>query len=68
MNLEDNLYIKPRVLAKSSAEQVIQVKEIAERIGQEIATAEEAREMLKLKGFSDEEVVALASVEAFGVY
>lgn len=25
-------------------------------------------EMLKLKGFSDEEVVALASVEAFGVY
>lgn len=50
VGLEDNLYIKPKVLAKSSAEQVIQVKEIAERIGLEIATAEEARVILKLKG------------------
>jgi len=48
--LEDNVYLRPGVLAKSSAEQVIQIKEIAERLGLELATADEAREMLALKG------------------
>ena len=50
VGLEDNLCIKPKVLAKSSAEQVIQLKEIAERSGLEIATADETRSVLKLKG------------------
>ncbi len=50
VGLEDNVYLKPGVLAKSSAEQVIQIKEIAERLGLEIATADEARQMLSLKG------------------
>lgn len=50
VGLEDNLYIKPGVLAKSSAEQVILTREIAEKLGLEIATAEEAREILKVKG------------------
>ncbi|WP_378953260.1 3-keto-5-aminohexanoate cleavage protein [Pelosinus sp. sgz500959] len=50
VGLEDNLYLKPGVLAKSSAEQVIQIKEIAERLGLEIANADEAREILDLKG------------------
>ncbi len=50
VGLEDNVYLKPGVLAKSSAEQVIQLKEIAERLGLGIATADEAREMLALKG------------------
>lgn len=50
IGLEDNLYIKPGVLAKSSAEQVIQVKEIAERLGLEVASADEARKILSLKG------------------
>lgn len=50
VGLEDNLYLKPGVLAKSSAEQVIQIKEIAERLGLEIASSEEARQILNLKG------------------
>lgn len=50
IGLEDNLYIKPGVLAKSSAEQVVQVKEIAERLGLEVASADEARKILSLKG------------------
>lgn len=50
VGLEDNVYLKPGVLAKSSAEQVVQIKEIAERLGLEIATADEARTMLSLKG------------------
>lgn len=50
VGLEDNLYLKPGVLAKSSAEQVIQIKEIAERLGLEIANSDEARQILDLKG------------------
>ncbi len=50
VGLEDNVYLKPGVLAKSSGEQVVQIKEIAERLGLEIATADEAREILALKG------------------
>lgn len=50
VGLEDNVYLRPGVLAKSSAEQVVQIKEIAERLGLELATADEAREMLALKG------------------
>lgn len=50
VGLEDNLNIRPGVLAKSSAEQVTQMKEIIERLGLEIATPDEAREILALKG------------------
>lgn len=50
VGLEDNLYIKPGVLAKSSAEQVSAVKEIAERLGLQTASSAEAREILQLKG------------------
>ena len=50
VGLEDNVYLRPGVLAKSSGEQVTQLREIAERLGLEIATADEAREILSLKG------------------
>lgn len=50
VGLEDNLYLRPGVLAKSSAEQVTQVFEIAERMGFKIASSSEAREKLRLKG------------------
>lgn len=50
VGLEDNLYLRPGVLAKSSAEQVVQIKEIAERVGLQIATVDETREILQLKG------------------
>lgn len=50
VGLEDNLYLKPGILAKSSAEQVTIIKEIAERMGLEIANPDEARCILGLKG------------------
>jgi len=50
VGLEDNLYLRPRQLAKSNAEHVTQIKEIAERIGLKAATPDEAREILDLKG------------------
>jgi uncharacterized protein (DUF849 family) len=50
VGLEDNLYLRPGVLAKSSAEQVTQIIEIAQRLGLETATPDEARQILGLKG------------------
>ena len=50
VGLEDNLYLRPGVLAKNSGEQVTQIREIAERMGFKIATSAQARETLKLKG------------------
>lgn len=50
VGLEDNVYLKPRVLAKNSGEQVTQIRQIIEAVGGEVATADEAREILSLKG------------------
>lgn len=50
VGLEDNIYLKPGVLAKSSAEQVKQVRTIAETLHYEIASPDEARAILSLKG------------------
>ncbi|KKM11530.1 3-keto-5-aminohexanoate cleavage protein [Clostridiales bacterium PH28_bin88] len=55
VGLEDNLYLRPGVLAKSSGEQVTQIKEIAERLGLESATSDEARMILGLKGLEQVE-------------
>ncbi len=49
VGLEDSLYIKPGILAKTSAEQVVAIKEIGERLGLKAATVDEARQMLGLK-------------------
>lgn len=46
VGLEDNLYISKGVLAKSNAEPVEKVKKIAELLGNNIATPDEAREIL----------------------
>ncbi len=48
--LEDSLYIGKGALAKSSAEQVRKIRTIIEELGSEIATPDEARQMLDLKG------------------
>ncbi|MBP2641569.1 MAG: kce 1 [Firmicutes bacterium] len=53
VGLEDNLYLHSGALAKSSAEQVTLVKEIAVRMGFEIANAEETRSILGLKGIAE---------------
>ena len=50
VGLEDNLYIGPRRLAKSSAEQVEAIIRIARELSLDIASPEEARQILGLKG------------------
>ena len=52
VGLEDNLYILPRRLAESNAQQVFAAASIAKTLGREIATPGEARRMLGLKGGS----------------
>ncbi len=50
VGLEDSLWIAPGRLAESNAQQVSKVREILEGLSLEIATPDEAREMLRLKG------------------
>src|SRR4051794_3861641 len=50
VGLEDSIYISKGVKAKTSAEQVKKIRGILEALSLEIATPNEAREMLKLKG------------------
>jgi uncharacterized protein (DUF849 family) len=50
VGLEDSLWIGPGQLAPSNAAQVTQVRKIIEGLGLEVATADEAREILELKG------------------
>ena len=50
VGLEDSLWCGPGRLAQSCAEQVIQVRKIIEGLGLEVATPDEAREILHLKG------------------
>jgi uncharacterized protein (DUF849 family) len=50
VGLEDSIYLGPGRLAKSNAEQVQKIRTILEALSLEIATPEEARTMLKLKG------------------
>lgn len=50
VGLEDSLYIKRGTLAQSNAEQVQKIRRIVEDLGAEIATPDEAREILDLKG------------------
>jgi uncharacterized protein (DUF849 family) len=50
VGLEDSLFIEPRKLAVSNAEQVLKARRILEEMGHEVATPAEAREILGLKG------------------
>lgn len=50
VGLEDSLFIGKGKLAKSNAEQVVKIRHIIEELGFEIATPDEARAMLALKG------------------
>ncbi|KUM24383.1 3-keto-5-aminohexanoate cleavage protein [Mesorhizobium loti] len=53
VGLEDSLYIGPGEKAKSNADQVRKVRQIVENLGRTIATADEARQRLGLKGASE---------------
>jgi uncharacterized protein (DUF849 family) len=50
VGLEDNLWIAKGRLATSNAEQVTMVRKIIEGLGLEVASPDEAREILSLKG------------------
>jgi uncharacterized protein (DUF849 family) len=50
VGLEDNLYIAKGQLAQSNAEQVEKIRALVEGLGREVATPDEARAMLGLKG------------------
>ena len=50
VGLEDSLMLGPGRLATSNAEQVRMIRSVLETLGMEIATPDEARKMLRLKG------------------
>ncbi len=50
VGMEDSLWAGPGKMAESNAEQVTLVRQIIEGLGREIATPDEAREILQLKG------------------
>lgn len=50
VGLEDSIFIRRGELAKSNADQVRKVRRVLEDLGHEIATPDEAREILALKG------------------
>ncbi len=50
VGLEDSLWDSPGTLAHTNAQQVLRVRSIIEALSLEIATPDEAREILKLKG------------------
>ncbi len=52
VGIEDNIFVKYKVLAKSNAELVEKARNIAELLEREIATPDDARQMLGLKGIN----------------
>ena len=50
VGMEDSLWIGPGKLAESNAQQVTTVRKILEGMGLDIASPDEAREILSLKG------------------
>lgn len=50
VGLEDSLWIRPKELATSNAQQVTKVSQLLEGLSLELATPADAREMLELKG------------------
>ena len=50
VGLEDSLFIERGKLASSNAEQVRKVRRIIEELGYEVASPDDVREMLNLKG------------------
>lgn len=50
VGLEDSIWISRGKLAQSNAEQFLKARAIIEGLGLEVATPDEAREMLALKG------------------
>ena len=56
VGLEDSLWIGKGKLAESNSQQVRQARHIIEGLGLEIATPDEARAMLQLKGAANTKI------------
>src|SRR3546814_13887010 len=54
VGLEDSLWIGPGQLASSNGQQVSQIRTVIEALNLEVATPDEARATLQLKGRSEE--------------
>ncbi len=50
VGLEDSLWIGPGKMAESNAQQVLKARQIIEGLGLDVATPDDAREILALKG------------------
>jgi uncharacterized protein (DUF849 family) len=50
VGLEDSLWIGPGQLARSNAEQVTRARQLIEGLGLDVASPDDARQMLSLKG------------------
>jgi uncharacterized protein (DUF849 family) len=50
VGLEDSLWLGPGTLARTNAEQVMRIRSIIEALSLEVATPDDARRLLKLKG------------------
>lgn len=50
VGLEDSLWIGHGTLAQTNAEQVLKIRQVIEGLGLEVATPDEARQILELKG------------------
>lgn len=50
VGLEDSLWIRPGELAQTNADQVRKIRQVLEGLSLDVATPDEAREMLQLKG------------------
>ena len=50
VGLEDSLWIGPGQLARSNAEQVTRARQLIEGLGLDVASPQDARQMLSLKG------------------
>jgi uncharacterized protein (DUF849 family) len=50
VGLEDSLWLSKGVLAKSNVQQVLKARQVLEGLSVDIATPDEAREILHLKG------------------
>ena len=57
VGLEDSLWLGPGKLAESNAAQVRNVVQIIEGLGLEVATPDDAREILELKGGTSRRVL-----------
>ena len=64
VGLEDSIYLAKGELAKSNADQVAKICRILTELSLEIASAQEAREMLGLKGAAETDIPNLSAASA----